>query len=445
VLSLTHGYQITTLSNEEVLVDIHAQTQQHLYFATKDFKIVRTDGTKEGTFVSTALEKSPSLLVPVWSGSVCAIVETKVILYNETIHTIYVGEKILDAVYVPPQFLLLSTQENNAYSTRILDLYTQTNTQLKTSTVKSRLSANSKGYFTSDKTIQQYNPSGGVVTEIWKTNTELNCFNTVADNLYFQEQSDNATLYMYSTTIQEALYTGNYSITVVDAAPSQLNPTQVIPRSPTSLYFCDWTFTIAPCSSRKTLYDKYTGAWSSAKNSYYYHGSVAIFKAIVDVDDSVVVENSVSLPTKKNANSNFLVYSFVNDAKNNAILYTVSEVSGTNVYQVYLGAYNLTTAKDKLLVSLCEQDDGTCFQGSNSVFVMNDGSLLAQKRDKGKNVLVKISGNVPEPTPTPGGSDLTWIIVVGSIIGAVVLIGIAFMIGIAIKSVVDRNRGYDKI
>jgi hypothetical protein len=478
LVAVAYCYHPVTLSNEPItlLGAVQSQSNEHVFMRTKNnAKIQRTDGTIAGTTLSDDIRTTPKALVSVWAGAVCAIQNTQIVLFenNKTeaipVFSEVTALEIARAFYVTANdhhFLFLvgvhvPVAETPTWSLHIFDLKARTLKSILTTTlVLPYIRASSRVFFSFERSAYMYHPvSEELVTVYTEADYYWDVFELVGDSLFYSPGHNNKTnnllnQYRISTGTSRTVMLAEpmEKFSTVVAAPSKDKPNQVlIELSGNDRLFCDCSDQVVCGDRNRNAHFMSTSVWVQAKNMNFYfakseQGPWTLFADTPNMNSTVVASNTIQLPKPiANDGTAFGFYEMLYDPVLSSLFYIVKEIGNVNqkVYQVQVCSYNFTEAA--ILYPLCVENDGSCDQSSTQLFRMKDGPLVTEFRLVMDNVVVRLDtgGDAPTPRPYPYGSDLTWLIVIGSLIGGVVVIGIAVMIGIAIKSAIDRNKGYD--
>jgi hypothetical protein len=229
-------------------------------------------------------------------------------------------------------------------------------------------------------------------------------------------------------------------------APSMENPHQILIVNIYSARFCDFSKQNVTCSPSIPISSVYGNSWSKERNEFYYYSFTdnSMVKVSAVTNTASKMQRKLKEPKKMNKHSGIIYSKVQYNALDDALYYTVFELSGRGeTYQCHLARMNVTNGEDELVYEMCLDKDGSCRNFGQAMYVMSDGAVLTIKGNEQKNKLVRFaSATLPTPKPRPVDPNITWLFVMGGVIAAVVVLGVLVTVGIAAKTAFKRNGAY---
>jgi hypothetical protein len=433
-------------------------------FVSGGNKIIHTDGTVDGTKEYSMLSESPNLLVPLWPNTVCAIFEQHIEIVSDNVERIQLVEdeqSIAYAKYVATKQtrkLLYFLQQNYNYELYAIDLTTNKKELLtqNESSVVVPLYVSGTGdlvtYFWNN-VVWLYNTDTGSLTDIYhQTKSYVNGLSFVGQSLYLKttvDYKETLTQFNPATSEWRTLYTitniHGGLLTQVEAAPSTHNPNQVMVLNSEQIRLCDFTGNVS-CADAISLDTSLLGIWISARNEYiYYSTNNNIIKVSGDTNTESVLVSKVSKKIQFKPYKNPPIVgltAFKYNPVDDYFYFTAFEMKQTapaGVYQVHLNRLNITSGEVYTMYELCNTVEAKCDMFAQSVFILSDGTMVLGKGTTSKNKLVSLIPDGVTPKPR---KDLTWLIVIGSLVGVFTLIVVVVLVSVAVKSTCNRTKGY---
>jgi hypothetical protein len=433
-------------------------------FVSGGNKIIHTDGTVDGTKEYSMLSTSPNLLVPLWPNTVCAVFEQHIEIVSDNVERIQLVEgeqSIAYAQYVATKKtrkLLYFVEQNYNYELYAIDLTSNKNellSQNETSVVVPLYVSGAGDFVTYfwNNVVWLYNTDTGSLTDIYhQTKSYVYGLSFVGQSLYLKITVDyKETLMQYNPATSEwrTLYTitniHGSLLTQIEAAPSTHNPNQVMVLNSEQIMFCTFTGN-ASCADAIPLDTSLIGIWISARNEYiYYSMSQEIIKVSGDTNTQSVLVSKVAKqiqfkPYKKPPIIGLTAFKY--NPVDEYFYFTAFEMQQTapaGVYQVHLVRLNVTSGEVYTMYELCNTAEAKCDTFPQSVFILSDGTMILGKGTTTKNKLVSL---IPDGVTPKPGKDLTWLIVIGSLVGVFTLIVVVVLVSVAVKSACNKTKGY---
>jgi hypothetical protein len=438
---------------------------ERVFYLTTNQRIQQTEGTKTTTITSPPI---PSLnvlkIVPISTIEVALLYVNLLFLYNSKANTtrsfnLYSDQdhQSVDACYTSG-YVLIATKFNTEFQMWSLNINDGTFVNINAGTMQKQplLLSNAKyAYFTVQNIVKIFNADTQIVQTVYDYGDNIiNLFTPVANYLYISVKvSGNEELYRMSFTdqkIQKVFTTTSESIMDIIGAPESTSQSQILIRTNQNIYFC--IFESSGCGTPVSVQGQgimtMTGTW--ATNTFIYKSASNDLYALNSTNKApILLKSNIQMPNRISTTSMITFTNFKYNSILKLIFMVALELEQNKALRAELMAFNVD---DKILldiVPLCVSKEGTCDLNSYLYYHLRDGSLLVETRHDNVNLATKfIYGSEPVPTPTSKpliDEDLTWAFIVGGVIAGVLVIGVLFMIGIAVRRIYLRNKGYENI